>query len=71
METELEVVEGMACRGDLSPYFITDAEKMICEWRIPHPLSMTKKLAGLQSLLPLLAAAVVQSGRPLLIIVRK
>src|SRR6186713_2594495 len=68
METELEVVEGMQFdRGYLSPYFVTNAEKMIVELENPYILIHEKKLAGLQSLLPLLEA-VVQSGRPLLII---
>ena len=68
METELEVVEGMQFdRGYLSPYFVTNAEKMICELENPYILIHEKKLAGLQSLLPLLEL-VAQSGRPLLII---
>jgi chaperonin GroEL len=68
METQLEVVEGMQFdRGYLSPYFITNAEKMIVDLENPYVLIHEKKLAGLQSLLPLLEA-VVQSGRPLLII---
>ncbi|WP_428376760.1 chaperonin GroEL [Lichenicoccus sp.] len=68
METELEVVEGMQFdRGYLSPYFITNAEKMTVDLDNPYILIHEKKLAGLQSLLPLLEA-VVQSGRPLLII---
>jgi chaperonin GroEL len=67
-ETELEVVEGMQFdRGYLSPYFITNAEKMICELESPCILIHEKKLSGLQTLLPLLEA-VVQSGKPLLII---
>src|SRR3954470_10406768 len=67
-ETELEVVEGMQFdRGYLSPYFITNAEKMICELENPYILIHEKKLSGLQTLLPLLEL-VVQSGRPLLII---
>jgi chaperonin GroEL len=67
-ETELEVVEGMQFdRGYLSPYFITNAEKMICEFESPYILIHEKKLSGLQALLPLLEA-VAQSGRPLLII---
>src|SRR5712671_2377349 len=67
-ETELEVVEGMQFdRGYLSPYFITNAEKMICELDSPYILIHEKKLSGLQPLLPLLEA-VAQSGRPLLII---
>ena len=68
LETELDVVEGMQFdRGYLSPYFITNAEKMICELENPYILIHEKKLAGLQPLLPLLEA-VVQAGRPLLII---
>jgi chaperonin GroEL len=68
METELEVVEGMQFdRGYLSPYFITNAEKMTADLDNPYILIHEKKLSGLQVLLPLLEA-VVQSGRPLLII---
>jgi chaperonin GroEL len=68
METELEVVEGMQFdRGYLSPYFITNAEKMTVDLDNPYILIHEKKLSGLQALLPLLEA-VVQSGRPLLII---
>ncbi len=68
METELEVVEGMQFdRGYISPYFITNAEKMICELEAPYILIHEKKLSTLQPLLPLLEA-VVQSGKPLLII---
>jgi chaperonin GroEL len=68
METELEVVEGMQFdRGYLSPYFITNAEKMTVDLENPYILIHEKKLSGLQALLPLLEA-VVQSGRPLLII---
>ena len=68
LETELDVVEGMQFdRGYLSPYFITNAEKMICELESPYILIHEKKLSGLQPLLPLLEA-VVQSGKPLLII---
>ena len=67
-ETELEVVEGMQFdRGYLSPYFITNAEKMIAELEDPYILIHEKKLGGLQPILPVLEA-VVQSGRPLLII---
>ena len=67
-ETELSVVEGMQFdRGYLSPYFITNAEKMICELDNPCILIHEKKLASLQPLLPLLEL-VVQAGRPLLII---
>src|SRR5436305_4964114 len=68
LETELEVVEGMQFdRGYLSPYFVTNAEKMICEYENPHVLLFEKKLSGLQVILPLLEA-VVQSGNPLLIV---
>ena len=68
METELDVVEGMQFdRGYLSPYFITNAEKMICELEHPYILIHEKKLSGLQTLLPLLEL-VAKSGRPLLII---
>ena len=68
LETELDVVEGMQFdRGYLSPYFITNAEKMICELENPYILLHEKKLSGLQAMLPVLEA-VVQSGRPLLII---
>ncbi|HSY86717.1 MAG TPA: chaperonin GroEL, partial [Verrucomicrobiae bacterium] len=68
METELDVVEGMQFdRGYLSPYFITNAEKMIVELEDPYILLHEKKLPGLQAMLPLLEA-VVQSSRPLLII---
>ncbi len=66
--TELEVVEGMQFdRGYISPYFITDADKMRVELENPYILVDEKKLSNLQSMLPLLEA-VVQSGRPLLII---
>ncbi|HEX9646245.1 MAG TPA: chaperonin GroEL [Alphaproteobacteria bacterium] len=68
LETELEVVEGMQFdRGYLSPYFITNAEKMQCELEDAYILLHEKKLANLQALLPLLEA-VVQSSRPLLVI---
>src|ERR1700716_1034620 len=68
MDTELEVVEGMQFdRGYLSPYFVTNAEKMICELENPYILIHEKKLSGLQPLLPLLEL-VAQSSRPLLII---
>jgi chaperonin GroEL len=68
LETELEVVEGMQFdRGYLSPYFVTNAEKMVAELENPYILLHEKKLSGLQPMLPLLEA-VVQSGRPLLII---
>jgi len=68
LDTELEVVEGMQFdRGYLSPYFITNAEKMITDLDNPYILLHEKKLSNLQSMLPVLEA-VVQSGRPLLII---
>jgi chaperonin GroEL len=68
LESELEVVEGMQFdRGYISPYFITNAEKMVAELEDPHILIYEKKLSGLQPLLPLLEA-VVQSGKPLLIV---
>ena len=68
LDTELEVVEGMQFdRGYLSPYFVTNAEKMIAELEDPYILIHEKKLSNLQQLLPVLEA-VVQSGRPLLII---
>src|SRR6266853_1793351 len=68
LDTELEIVEGMQFdRGYLSPYFVTNAEKMICELETPYILIHEKKLTGLQPLLPLLEL-VVQSGRPLVII---
>ncbi len=67
-ETELDVVEGMQFdRGYLSPYFITNAEKMIVELEDPYILIHEKKLSSLQTMLPLLEA-VVQAGKPLLII---
>ncbi|ORE98117.1 chaperonin GroEL [Aurantimonas sp. 22II-16-19i] len=67
-ETELEVVEGMQFdRGYLSPYFVTNAEKMRAELEEPYILLHEKKLSNLQALLPILEA-VVQSGRPLLIV---
>ena len=66
--TELDVVEGMQFdRGYLSPYFITNAEKMVAELEDVYILIHEKKLSSLQSLLPILEAA-VQSGKPLLII---
>jgi chaperonin GroEL len=68
VEFELDVVEGMQFdRGYLSPYFITNAEKMSVELQDPYILIHEKKLSNLQALLPVLEA-VVQSGRPLLII---
>jgi chaperonin GroEL len=68
LATELEVVEGMQFdRGYISPYFVTNAEKMIAEFEDPYILIHEKKLSSLQPLLPLLEQ-VVQSGRPLVII---
>ena len=68
LATELDVVEGMQFdRGYLSPYFVTNAEKMNVELDEPYILLHEKKLAGLQSLLPVLEQ-IVQSGKPLLII---
>jgi len=68
LESELDVVEGMQFdRGYLSPYFITNADKMIAELEEPYLLIHEKKLTGLQPLLPVLEA-VVQTGKPLLII---
>ena len=68
LENELSVVEGMQFdRGYLSPYFITDAEKMICQLENPYILLHESKLSNLQSLLPILES-VVQSSRPLLIV---
>ncbi len=68
IQTELDVVEGMQFdRGYVSPYFITNAEKMIAELENPYILINEKKLSTLQPLLPLLEA-VVQSGRPLVIV---
>jgi chaperonin GroEL len=68
LESELEVVEGMQFdRGYISPYFITNAEKMVAELEDPYILINEKKLSNLQSMLPLLEA-VVQSGKPLLVI---
>jgi len=68
LETETEIVEGMQFdRGYLSPYFITNAEKMVAELEDPYILIHEKKLSSLQSLLPLLEA-VVQTGKPLLIV---
>jgi chaperonin GroEL len=68
LETELEVVEGMQFdRGYISPYFITNAEKMRAEMEDPYVLVYEKKLSGLQELLPLLEA-VVQTSKPLFII---
>src|SRR5947208_504057 len=68
LETELEVVEGMQFdRGYISPYFITNADKMRVDMEDPYILIYEKKLSGLQELLPLLEA-VVQSAKPLVII---
>jgi chaperonin GroEL len=68
IQTELEVVEGMQFdRGYVSPYFITNAEKMVVDMDRPYILIHEKKLSGLQPMLPLLET-VMQSGRPLLII---
>jgi chaperonin GroEL len=68
LEFELEVVEGMQFdRGYLSPYFVTNADKMVVELEEPYILLHEKKLSSLQSMLPILEA-VVQSGRPLLIV---
>ncbi|HUA51718.1 MAG TPA: chaperonin GroEL [Candidatus Sulfotelmatobacter sp.] len=67
-ETELDIVEGMQFdRGYISPYFVTNAEKMTAELEDPYILLLDKKLPGLQAVLPLLEA-VVQSGKPLLIV---
>ena len=68
LETELDVVEGMQFdRGYLSPYFVTNAEKMVAELEDPYILIHEKKLSSLQPMLPVLEA-VVQAGKPLLII---
>ena len=68
LETELDVVEGMQFdRGYLSPYFITNAEKMVVELDDPYILIFEKKLSSLQAMLPVLEA-VVQTGKPLLIV---
>ena len=68
IQTELDVVEGMQFdRGYVSPYFITNAEKMVAELDQPYLLIFEKKLSGLQPMLPLLEQ-VVQSGRPLVIV---
>jgi len=68
LETELEVVEGMQFdRGYISPYFVTNADKMRVDMEDPYILIYEKKLSGLQELLPLLEA-VVQASKPLLII---
>jgi len=68
LETELEVVEGMQFdRGYVSPYFVTNADKMLVELEDPYILINEKKLSGLQPMLPLLES-IVQSGKPLLVI---
>ena len=68
LDTEVEIVEGMQFdRGYLSPYFITNAEKMLAELEDAYILLHEKKLTGLQSMLPVLEA-VVQSGKPLVIV---
>ncbi|HEX3441595.1 MAG TPA: chaperonin GroEL [Pseudolabrys sp.] len=68
METEVEIVEGMQFdRGYISPYFVTNAEKMVADLEDAYILLHEKKLSGLQSMLPVLEA-VVQSGKPLIII---
>ncbi|TWI76520.1 chaperonin GroEL [Bradyrhizobium huanghuaihaiense] len=68
LDTELEVVEGMQFdRGYVSPYFVTNAEKMRVEFEDPYILIHEKKLSTLQAMLPLLEA-VVQSGKPLLVV---
>ena len=68
LDTELDVVEGMQFdRGYLSPYFVTNPDKMSCEYDNPYIMMYDQKISSLQPLLPVLEA-VVQSGRPLLII---
>ncbi|GLS17046.1 60 kDa chaperonin 7 [Labrys miyagiensis] len=68
LDTEVDIVEGMQFdRGYLSPYFITNAEKMIADLEDPYILIHEKKLSGLQAMLPVLEA-VVQTGKPLLIV---
>jgi len=68
IETTLEIVEGMQFdKGYLSPYFVTDAEKMVCELEEPYILIHDKKISSMKDLLPVLER-VVQAGRPLVII---
>src|SRR6185503_748259 len=68
LDTEVEIVEGMQFdRGYLSPYFITNAEKMVADLEDAYILLHEKKLSGLQAMLPVLEA-IVQSGKPLLIV---
>ena len=68
LETELDVVEGMQFdRGYLSPYFITDPEKMVCEYESPYVLLYDQKVSTLQPLIPILET-IVQSGRALVIV---
>ncbi|MDQ7246951.1 chaperonin GroEL [Dongia sedimenti] len=68
LETEVEIVEGMQFdRGYMSPYFVTNPEKMICELDDPYILVHEKKISTLQSFVPLLEA-VIQTGRPLVVI---
>src|ERR1700742_708061 len=68
LDTEVDIVEGMQFdRGYLSPYFITNAEKMVADLEDPYILIHEKKLSGIQAMLPVLEA-VVQSGKPLVII---
>ncbi len=67
-DTELEIVEGMQFdRGYLSPYFVTNQEKMLVDFEDPYILIHEKKLSNLQAMLPILEAA-IQSGKSLLII---